>query len=138
MNIIEELLAHDPAKIKPPTGTVEIALSRFGGKVWAFPIQAIDAEYASQLQEESMEISMDDDDMQVKMRNTHAVMVKTIIAGCPEIFQSDKLKEKWNLQTNKQLVHFMLEQGEMNQLKKAIDNLSKSEIKVIKDDELKN
>lgn len=139
-NIVEQLLKFKPEEIKKPTKTIQLPLVKLGGAVFDFPIQSVDAKYKSELQEESMDISMENEEMDIKIRNTYEVMVKTIIAGCPEVFQNGSVREHFGAKTNKQLVEILLEEGEMNTLKKEIDKLSKSEMKIttIEEDDLKN
>lgn len=131
MNTVDKLLKLDAGKIKNPTKIVKMKLKKLDDEELEFPCEAVDPEYVSELQENSIEF-MDGDIDRIRMYDTK---VLTIIEGCPSIFKDKNLKKHFGAATPKDLVSKLLVSGEMDHLKKEIDELGGYDNKKRKRDE---
>lgn len=118
MNTVERLLKLDIGKLKTPEKDVTIKLKKIGEE-FTFPCKAVDPEKVSEMQENSIEFKKGDIN-KIKMYDTK---VLTIIEGCPSIFKNKELLEKFNVLNGKDLIKKLLVSGEIDELKKQIDNL---------------
>lgn len=122
MNAVEKLLAYDKGVLETPTGEITLKLKKLKGLEVTFPIQAVDPEMSSELTESIL--AMDTANNTMKMSGTYHLKVMTIVYGCPEIFQNQTIKDKFGVTQGKDLVKKLLVDGEMQELKDAIDKLS--------------
>lgn len=136
LNTVEKLLKYDAGKLKTPEKVVVMELRKLGGQEFEFPCRAVDAEYVAELQENSIEFAEGDID---RIR-TYDAKVLSIIEGCPAVFKSKELREHFGAATPKDLVSKLLVSGEMDYLKKEIDQLGGYDDKKRKrnEDEVKN
>lgn len=119
MNTVDKLLAIDAGKVKTPEKTVTMELRKLGNKELEFPCKAVDPQYVSELQENSIEFAEGDID-RIRMYDTK---VLTIVEGCPTVFKNNDLMKHFGAATPKDLVSRLLVSGEMDYLKKEIDEL---------------
>lgn len=136
MNAVEKLLAYDKGVLETPTGEITLKLKKLKGLEVTFPIQAIDPEMSSELNESI--IQMDTTSKNMIMNGTFHLKVMTIVYGCPSVFQSQTLKDKFGVTQGKDLVKKLLVDGEMQELKDAIDKLSGFESESDNIEEVKN
>ena len=136
MNTVERLLKFDAGKLKTPEKVVTMELRKLNKQEFDFPCQAVDAEYVSELQENSIEFSGGDID-RIRMYDSK---VLTIIEGCPSVFKDKELRKHFGAATPKDLVAKLLVSGEMDFLKKEIDQLGGYDDKKRKknEDDVKN
>lgn len=119
LNTVERLLKMDAGKVKTPEKDVTLKLKKLNDEEFTFPCKAVDPEYISELQENSIEF-YDGDIDKIKMYDTK---VMTIIEGSPSIFKDKDLREHFGCATPKDLVKKLLLSGEMDDLKAEIDKL---------------
>lgn len=119
MNTVQRLLAFDAGKIETPTKDVKLKLKKLKGEEFIFPCKAVDPEYVSELQENSIQIKKSD----VTITGTYDTKVLTIVEGCPTIFKDKELIKHFGAATPKDLVAKLLVSGEMDELKGQIDEL---------------
>lgn len=119
MNTVDKLLAIDAGKVKTPEKTVKMELRKLENKEFEFPCKAVDPQYVSELQENSIEFAEGDID-RIRMYDTK---VLTIVEGCPTVFKNKDLIKHFGAATPKDLVSRLLVSGEMDYLKKEIDEL---------------
>lgn len=131
MNTVEKLLKQDAGKLKTPEKTVTMELRKLDGAEFDFNIRAVDPEFITELQENSIEFS-EGDINKIKMYDTK---VMTIVEGCPEVFKSKELRSHFGAATPKDLVSKLLVSGEMDYLKKEIDELGGYDNKKRKENE---
>lgn len=134
MNTIEKLLAYDAGKIKVPEKVVSMRLKQLGNQKFDFPCKAVDPEYVSELQENSIEFKKGDIE-KIKMYDTK---VMTIIEGCPTIFKSEELLRHFKVRTPKELIKVLMVSGEIDKLKEEIDKLSGYDDDEKNEDDIKN
>lgn len=131
MNTVDKLLKLDAGKLENPKKNVKMKLRKLGNEEFEFPCEAVDPEYVSELQENSIEF-MDGDIDKIRMYDTK---VLTIIEGCPTVFKDKELRKHFGAATPKDLVAKLLVSGEMDHLKKEIDELGGYDSKKRKRDE---
>lgn len=119
LNTVEKLLKYDSGKLKTPEKVVTMELRKLDGEELEFPCRAVDAEYVAELQENSIEFAEGDID-RIRM---YDAKVLTIIEGCPKVFKNKELRNHFGAATPKDLVSKLLVSGEMDHLKKEIDQL---------------
>lgn len=119
MNTIKRLLAFDAGKLEIPTKEVKLKLKKLKGEEFTFPCKAVDPEYISELQENSIQIKKSD----VTIIGTYDTKVLTIVEGCPKVFKDKELIKHFGAATPKDLVAKLLVSGEMDELKGQIDEL---------------
>lgn len=136
LNTVEKLLKLDAGKLKTPEKIVKMKLRKLNKQEFEFPCRAVDAEYVAELQENSIEFAEGDID---RIR-TYDAKVLSIIEGCPSVFKNKELREHFGAATPKDLVSKLLVSGEMDFLKKEIDQLGGYDDKKRKrnEDEVKN
>lgn len=121
MKTIDKLLKIDAGKIKRKEGMVTLKLARLDGMELDFPLVEVDPEYVTELQEESLVVNLNNDDIKIK---TFDQKVFTIIEGCPLIFKNDEIIKHFNCQTPKDLVKKILTAGDMDDLFEEIQKLN--------------
>lgn len=123
MNIIEELMKYDVGDIKLPEMDVKIKLSKLGGKEFIFPLVALKAEVAGEIQEELFSIRYKKKDVQMDM-TLFKGKIRKIYEACPTVFKNSQLQEKFGVHTPYDLVIKLLTPGEIDNLVEKIDELS--------------
>lgn len=131
MNAVEKLLKIDAGKLKTPEKIVKMSLRKLGLQEFEFPCKAVDPEYVSELQENSIEFH----DGDIDRIKTYDAKVLTIVEGCPEVFKSKEMRDHFGAATPKDLVSKLLVSGEIDFLKKEIDALGGYDGKSRKSDE---
>lgn len=125
MNIVTELLKFDRGDIKIPTKDFKMTLDKLGGAEFTFPLVALNPEMASQIQEDMFEMTMSKKSKGIEMKQTlFKGKLKTILAGCPEVFKNKELREKFGAKTPFELIEILLTPGEIDLLKEEIDSIS--------------
>ena len=133
MNAVDKLLKLD-SRIEKNTGVIELYLSRVD-ETLEFPIQEVDSEYVAELQEDSIELNIDSNDVKIRSYNQK---VFTIIEGCPVIFKNDAIMKHFSCQTPKDLVKRLLTSGDMDDLFNEIQELNGYKNKKENKEDIKN
>ena len=134
-NIIQDLLNFNVGDLTTPKKDFTMALKKLGGE-YTFPIQAIDPEVMSELQENLIKMNAKSSD--VSMKGSYHKDCMVIIEGCPKVFKNDDIKRHFNAATPKELVKKMLLSGEIKDLTAEIEKLSGYEPDEDKKEEVKN
>lgn len=119
LNTVEKLLKFDTGSLKTPEKDVKLKLKKLNNEEFVFPCKAVDAEYVSELQENSIQIKKGD----MSITRTYDTKVLTIIEGCPTVFKDKDLLKHFGAATPKDLVSKLLVSGEIDELKNQIDEL---------------
>ena len=119
MNIVDKLLKMDAGKIKTPEKEIKLNLKKLGGEEFVFPCKAIDPEYVTELQENSIEFKKNG----ISKIKIYDTKVMTIVEGCPEVFKNKEVIKHFGAATPKDLVKKLLVSGEIDELKAEIDAL---------------
>ena len=119
MNIVDKLLKMDAGKIKTPEKEIKLNLKKLGGEEFVFPCKAVDPEYVTELQENSIEFKKNG----ISKIKIYDTKVMTIVEGCPEVFKNKEVIKHFGAATPKDLVKKLLVSGEIDELKAEIDAL---------------
>ena len=119
MNIVDKLLKMDAGKIKTPEKEIKLNLKKLGGEEFVFPCKAVDPEYVTELQENSIEFKKNG----ISKIKIYDTKVMTIVEGCPEVFKNKEVLKHFGAATPKDLVKKLLVSGEIDELKAEIDAL---------------
>lgn len=119
MNIVDKLLKMDAGKIKTPEKEIKLNLKKLGGEEFVFPCKAVDPEYVTELQENSIEYKKNG----ISKIKIYDTKVMTIVEGCPEVFKNKEVLKHFGAATPKDLVKKLLVSGEIDELKAEIDAL---------------
>lgn len=119
MNIVDKLLKMDAGKIKTPEKEIKLNLKKLGGEEFVFPCKAVDPEYVTELQENSIEYKKNG----ISKIKIYDTKVMTIVEGCPEVFKNKEVIKHFGAATPKDLVKKLLVSGEIDELKAEIDAL---------------
>ena len=119
MNIVDKLLKMDAGKIKTPEKEIKMNLKKLNGEEFVFPCKAVDPEYVTELQENSIEYKKNG----ISKIKIYDTKVMTIVEGCPEVFKNKEVLKHFGAATPKDLVKKLLVSGEIDELKAEIDAL---------------
>lgn len=119
LNTVEKLLKFDAGTLKTPEKEVTLKLKKLNDQEFTFPCKAVDAEYVSELQENSFQFKKGN----VSVTKLHDTKVLTIIEGCPTVFKDKELLKHFGAATPKDLVSKLMVSGEIDELKGQIDEL---------------
>ncbi|WP_462133176.1 phage tail assembly chaperone [Peptostreptococcus stomatis] len=132
MGLIDNLMKIDAGLVKKNEGTLVMKLKRIG-KEMEFNCIEVDSEKATQLDEETLNMSMNGN-IEVSTFNTK---IKLILLGCKDL-RDEGLRAHFSCQTPKDLIKKLMTKDEIEKLADFISNLggladkSEDEIEEIK------
>lgn len=133
MGLIDNLMKIDAGLVKKNEGTLVMKLKRIG-KEMEFNCIEVDSETATQLDEETLNMSMNGN-IEVSTFNTK---IKLILLGCKDL-RDEGLRAHFGCQTPKDLIKKLMTKDEIEKLADFVSNLGgladKSEDEV---EEIKN
>lgn len=137
-NVVTQLLALDRSDIERAKGTHMMALSKLKGQVFTFEIQALSASEMCEIQDRRISIEQATGRMDL---HSFMPIAKTIIAGCPGVFQNNDIRKHYECTDFVALVNLLLTKDEAQELAEKIEALSGStndNFFDISDEDLKN
>ena len=117
MNLIDKLMKIDAGLVKKNEGTLVMKLKRIGEEV-EFNCIEVDSEKATQLDEESLNLSMNGN-VELSTFNTK---IKLILLGCKDL-RDENLMAHFGCQSPKDLIKRLLTKEEIGKLADYISNL---------------
>lgn len=117
MNLIDKLMKIDAGLVKKNEGTLVMKLKRIGEEV-EFNCIEVDSEKATQLDEESLNLSMNGN-VELSTFNTK---IKLILLGCKDL-RDESLMAHFGCQSPKDLIKRLLTKEEIGKLADYISNL---------------
>lgn len=123
MDIIQELMKYDSGDVKLPEMQVKMKLAKLGNRDFLFPLVALKAEIAGEIQEELFSMRYKKKDIQMDMTFFKG-KVRKIYESCPAVFKNSQVQEKFGTHSPYDLVVKLLTPGEIDNLTEKIDELS--------------